>query len=453
MQRRNPLGCRVHIAGRAGERTDGYRRVERPERGDADLGGAHAAHAGEDAGGIDARKLALIGRHAVGRVALGMFDMAETFTQGEAEIAGVNIVLEIDEGFRFCARHIPDRREGRIDFLADDWHFVGFRREAEIGGDGGCLFSPVGKTGRERITPGRSACNRKSAADIGREEGIEFGGPDRPRAALAGKMDHRIEAAGHADGVAGDDFFITGALEHQLVQPLPAHRIDDTGTLDDTDILQSIAGKCRCVSARVDDRRDADALTSKVSGCAISRIAIGEDRYRLAGGNAEAIGIGADRTCRHHARPVVTAEHQRPLLGAGHQQCPLGGDAPQALYRQLGQRLGDMLLHPLHRAEDIVVIPAENGGARHQRDIRQRRKLGKHSFRENWSRLLPNRCALGQQRPAHSKILLREHNAQAGTARRQRRRKTGRTGADDQQVAMGPAFFIVFRVALQHGAA
>ena len=81
-------GWKWRPADGAGQRAEGNRRVERPEGRGAHLGRADPARFGEDADGIDVRELALVGRHAVGRVALGELDMPVAFGMGELGPSG-----------------------------------------------------------------------------------------------------------------------------------------------------------------------------------------------------------------------------------------------------------------------------------------------------------------------------------------------------------------------------
>ena len=64
---------------------------------DANLRGRDAACLGENADRVDIGELALVGRHAVGGVALGKLDMAVTFARGEARSVRCHVVLEVHE--------------------------------------------------------------------------------------------------------------------------------------------------------------------------------------------------------------------------------------------------------------------------------------------------------------------------------------------------------------------
>ena len=98
VQRRFAHRLEVLAARSAGQRAEGDRRIERAEGRGADLGRRDAARFGKDADGVDVGQLALIGRHAVGGVALGELDMAVAFAHGEAEVLQMDVVLVVDEG-------------------------------------------------------------------------------------------------------------------------------------------------------------------------------------------------------------------------------------------------------------------------------------------------------------------------------------------------------------------
>ena len=91
----------------AGEGAEGRRRVGRAEGGQADLRRRLAERVGGDHQAVDVRHLALVGRHAVGGVALDVLDRAHALADREADVLGGDVVLEVDEGLglrRRCGR-------------------------------------------------------------------------------------------------------------------------------------------------------------------------------------------------------------------------------------------------------------------------------------------------------------------------------------------------------------
>ena len=93
----------------AGEGAEGRRRVGRPEGGEADLRRLLAERVGGDHQAVDVRHLALVGRHAVGGVALDVLDRAHALADREADVLGGDVVLEVDEGL--CLRRVAVGRQ------------------------------------------------------------------------------------------------------------------------------------------------------------------------------------------------------------------------------------------------------------------------------------------------------------------------------------------------------
>ncbi len=77
-------------------------------------------------------------------------------------------------------------------------------------------------------------------------------------------------------------------------------------------------------------------------------------------------------------------------------------DAAEAFDRQVVGWGAHVLLHPLQAAEDIVVVPAEDGGARHQRHVRVGGEFGNDFVGPFKPRLAVDLLALGQQRAAEA---------------------------------------------------
>jgi hypothetical protein len=103
-----------------GQRPERDRRVKRPEGGRADCVRCGAARLGQQPDGVHIGQLALIGRHAVGGVALGQFHIAIAFLHGEPKIFRVHIILVVDKGFALDARNGPKRSRRWADHVAFD---------------------------------------------------------------------------------------------------------------------------------------------------------------------------------------------------------------------------------------------------------------------------------------------------------------------------------------------
>ena len=72
--------------------------IGRAERRQADLGHRPVERAGRDREPVHVRRLALVGRHAGGGVALDVLDRAHALAHGELDVLGRHVVLEVDEG-------------------------------------------------------------------------------------------------------------------------------------------------------------------------------------------------------------------------------------------------------------------------------------------------------------------------------------------------------------------
>ena len=93
----------------ASQSTKRYGRVEGAERRRSDFGNGLARGFRQNGNGIHIAELALIGRHASGRVALGKLDVAVTFLHGQRQILGSRVVLVVDKGLACRLLHPPQR--------------------------------------------------------------------------------------------------------------------------------------------------------------------------------------------------------------------------------------------------------------------------------------------------------------------------------------------------------
>ena len=128
-------------------RADRDRRVGRAIGGRAYLADRPARELRQQRETVERRGLALVGRHAERRVALGMLCGAEPFAMGEREVFGGDIVLEVDETLAAGCRRAPQRRP-RVGFRTDDGRhdaprpepeaLQGLLRRADTARQGGC---------------------------------------------------------------------------------------------------------------------------------------------------------------------------------------------------------------------------------------------------------------------------------------------------------------------------
>ena len=82
----------------SGKGADGDRRIEWAECRVPDSGNAAADMVGKDGKAVDIRRLALVGSHAGGRVALEVLHRDIVFPGGERHVGGGDVVLQVVEG-------------------------------------------------------------------------------------------------------------------------------------------------------------------------------------------------------------------------------------------------------------------------------------------------------------------------------------------------------------------
>ena len=153
----------------AGECAEADRRVGRPEGGETHLGNRLLELGGGDGKRVHVGKLALVGRHAGGGVALDVLDRAHALLDGQAHILGANVVLEIDEGFRATVRgewaERWQRGAERGKIVGDR---VGSRREARRSRRPSPPRVRLRRLRRARPQDRRSHCRRRPTARAAR---------------------------------------------------------------------------------------------------------------------------------------------------------------------------------------------------------------------------------------------------------------------------------------------
>ena len=204
--------------------------------------------------------------------------------------------------------------------------------------------------------------------------------------------------------------------------------------------------------ARIDDGRDGDAGAGEV-GDRARRLVVGAEHHRAPPRRHRvAVEIGAHGAGQHDAGTVVVAEHQRALDGAGRNHASFGVDAPQALARLVLRRHRHVVVDALQRRIGAVVVDAEHRGARQDAHIRQRRQLGGDMGDPVGRAALVEGAGVGDQPAAEAEVLLAQHDARTGPARRQRGHQPRRTAADHQHVAMQERLLVGVRVGGAGGA-
>ena len=364
--------------------------------------------------------------------------MAVALGMGELQIPHMHVVLEIDEGLALGLRHRPERRTAargglRLDRREDRRRPAQTRRSLRA----------VDEAGAEPRDPRRRA-RRGQALDLGREEGAGGRGPHRPRAALAGQRDHRVEAPRHRQRIHRNRLLATRPAQGDPCQGLAPAGPGDDSSGDQT----RPTGPGRALGAGIDDGCHLHPRRLKVGGQRITCVRVGEDRRPPARRNRPAVEIGAHRAGHHHAGPVVAAENQRPLLGSGGHHRRLRRDPPQPLDRATGVWERDVLLHPLDRAEDVGVVPAEDRGSGQHPHVGQIRQLRRDPGCENGRRRIANPRGLGEQRASRPRPFVRQDHPCPRPTGRERGGEPRGACADHQQIAMRPGLVIMIRVRL-----
>ncbi len=239
------------------------------------------------------------------------------------------------------------------------------------------------------------------------------------RAAAAVTAERRDDQASDApapggadDGVAGEDLDAPAA-QHRQLRPaigLPA------------DI----------------DQGHRDAGIGGIRSGLIGRRAAGGKDDPAARRDSIAVDEGAYALGEHDAGAIIVGENQRALMAACRQHHLLRADLPQALARQIGGRVFQVIGDALGEGDVVMVVVAEGGGAREERDVAARGEQG-----DRLSELAPRGSAADlrglvvEERAAHLGLLIGEDDAPAGVGGGERRREARRPGSHHQHIAMG----------------
>ena len=189
-----------------------------------------------------------------------------------------------------------------------------------------------------------------------------------------------------------------------------------------------------------------DALRLEVARRAIDRIIAAEHHDRAARCHAVAVGVGAHRRGLHDARHVVAAEGHGALFRARREDGALGMDLPVALARLVGTGHAQMIADALHRAEDVAVEPAHDGGARQQRDVGHGGQFGDDALAPVEAGLAADLLVLVEQRTAEARALVAKDHALALARGGERRHQAGGAGADHQHIAVRVGLLVLVGV-------
>ena len=394
----------------SGERAERHRRVRRPEGRRADFRGTLGRHRGDGQERIEVAGLALVRRHAAGRVALQELDVFESFGERDLGIGNrdvVQVVEPLAAGLAvFCSRRYRDfRREWRL--------LHGRARNLQVPGPADLLecvpdrAHRVGETLIERgATIQRADRLQRRARALRAKTAARFVEDDR-RARVRPEMDGRLPAAGDAERIAVDVF--SGAELHAL-ESLAADRLDDARPGPDFDVLraQPFGEIRRRFRAAVEQDRDRRARRHEVERGEIGGVVVGCEHDLPSGCDPIAVRVLAHGAGKHDARQVVLLEDERLLDRAGRKQRLLRVHAPVALAH--GARLVAEV-EPLQQPRHAVVVEAEAGRGRQQGDVPRRGKLAEHAREPgDHGRVIDERVG-GEEPAAAFEILLGEHDA------------------------------------------
>ena len=435
------------------ECAEGDRRVGRPVGGGADLGHGLAERVGEDGEAVDVRRLALVGAHADGGVALDVLDRAEALARREPDVRRRHVVLMVDHVLgltvaeRLQPRHQPQGRDG-AGFGCVDWRHRRRRAVAEAcrlgrARAGGRTFREAG--GEAEAATGGAGHLQRLRGPAGQEDPARL--LERELAGrLAEEMHRRVPAAGNEHAVAGD-------AAHGAANPaIPAKRGDGDGA----DPLRAVGGgdhgaavegyagllqlgrqRRRRLWPAIDHGGDGAACVHDVVRRLVGVVVVGEEHRALARQRRMVVEVALRRRGQHDPGAVVVGEDQRALVGAGGEHHAARLDVPQALAAHVGGRARPQMVGAaLQRAQRVVVVVTEERRAGENAHLR-------HGGEALCRRPGPGRAvraidpvAEADQRAAERRLLVHEQDPRAGLAGGERRGDSRRPAAHHEHVAV-----------------
>ncbi len=440
---RQPSPRRVELADLPpGERAERDRRVRRAECGRAHGVGRAARQRGDGQQRVQVAGLALVHRHARGRVALQVLDGIEALAQRKIDVGDGHIVLQVDP--------LPVPTPGRGDALRIDArarrHLLDRRQRAGSIDDeagAGRLGLHRARGARETLGDRMRACERPGDRERCRtgdgHEALSLGVEGEATASVRPQVQRRGPTGRGADSVAGEAQSLPRARDrHDLDGGETAAALrarDDRAAVDGhAGGLQRLREPVWRFGPAVDQRRDLDAGTNEIERRQIGGVVVGGEDDAPACGDREALRVGADRAGEHHAGQVVALEHPGLLEGAGREHDAARAHPPVAVpdARRLG-RLAD----PLQQTDMPVVVETESRGGPQQRHPRIGRQCGERLGDPSRSRQAIDRAGPDEKMTAERCVLLDEHDAGARARRKAGCGETRCTAAHHEQVAGG----------------
>ena len=346
----------------SGERAERDRRVRRTKGRGADFGRAPCRHLGDGQERVEVRGLALVDRHAAGRVALQVLDVLVALRERDLGVGHGDVVQQVEPLAAALVlrarRHAGLGRERRLlHGRPRDHEFVRASRVGEH------LVDRVDRFGEARIERGaavqRADRLQRRPRFLRAEAAPALLEGDRC-ARVGPQVQGGLPAAGNAERVAVDGL---AGVEHDALEALAPERLDDAAAGADFDALgaQPLGEVGGRLAAAVEHELDRRAGGHEVEGGEVGGIVVGRKDDLLPGRNAVAVGVLAHGAGEQDARQVVLCEHERLLDRTRREQRLLRIHAPVALAHGGGLAAE---VEPLQEARHAVVIKAEAGGSR-----------------------------------------------------------------------------------------
>ena len=190
-------------AGKAGERAEGHRRVRLTERRQPDGGDRLAERVRRDRQRVEIGRLALVGAHAGGGVALDVFDRTHALARSERNVTRRDVVVEVDESLAGALGRAADRQRQRpasSSGRAFDARRLWRRFADRLGAGGEAVRERVGEPERAAAGAGRAAVFDPTCRQEALRRLVKGDAPARLRM----QRDVRRPAAAHCDAIAGD---------------------------------------------------------------------------------------------------------------------------------------------------------------------------------------------------------------------------------------------------------
>ena len=430
------------------------------EGGGADLGDGAAQHLGRYAHAVDVAGLALVGAKTHGGVTLDMLDRFETLAHRQVDVAGADIVLEIDKllrraAGRFGVRHLPQGAQG-----------AGCQRCGERcchSGRGQSGGSGRGQAGRGSLlraigqVHGLAAAARR-ALGLHRRARYKTGQlviPDHFAAGLAMEVDHRAEAARDCQQVTGQGGRATFELA-LAIHPVNLYAADGPSAACFHHHLASQNRQAQAArpfteraighGSGVHHRHRRTGLVQ--SQCrVVGAVVVGENHRLPTRQHGVTPDIGRDGRGQHHTRQVVVGKDQGTLMGASGQHHLFGPHLPQALAHRCHTAF-KVVATALGQRQKVVVLVAEHRGAAEHHHLGHRLQPAQGVFGPGGSRQIVHHGIAGQQPTPWFGLFVSKNHTRTRSTGRQRCTQASQPAAGHQHIAKSKSLVVVVGVSL-----